>query len=210
LVGGAIGVVLALVSLLPMQGAVEAFLLVSLWVVVTGGLHLDGLGDACDGLMATVSVERRLEIMKDPRAGTWAVVGIGLLLLGKFSGLLDADAPLWPLLIAAPVAGRWAMTAAVYGFGYARSGGLGAAFRDGLGRRQVGIATVSALGIVGVVAWWDVRVLIAVPVSLACAFGLGSWAAKRLGGGLTGDVYGMICEVTELGCVVGVALWAPG
>src|SRR5262249_10936704 len=40
---------------------------VTLWVLVTGGLHLDGLADCCDGLPAAVSPERRLEIMRDPR-----------------------------------------------------------------------------------------------------------------------------------------------
>src|SRR3972149_12177437 len=45
-------------------------LCVALWVWLTGGLHLDGLADCCDGLLNASTPERRLEIMKDPHVGT--------------------------------------------------------------------------------------------------------------------------------------------
>ena len=51
---------------------VAGILTLIVWVSLTGGLHLDGLADCCDGLLASTSVERRLEIMKDPRLGTFA------------------------------------------------------------------------------------------------------------------------------------------
>jgi adenosylcobinamide-GDP ribazoletransferase len=74
-VGLLLGLTLLALSalLLPASAEVRALLLLLVWVVYTGGLHLDGLADACDGLLATTTPERRLEIMKDPRAGSWAV-----------------------------------------------------------------------------------------------------------------------------------------
>src|SRR5512145_165372 len=62
---------------------VAGILTLILWVVLTGGLHLDGLADCCDGLLASTTVERRLEIMKDPRLGTFGVTGLILLLFLK-------------------------------------------------------------------------------------------------------------------------------
>ena len=201
LVGLAIGLLLygaALVTPPPLTG----YVVLLLWVIVTGGLHLDGFGDACDGLLATTTPERRLEIMKDPRTGAWAVVGLVLLLLGKFVAIGQV-APL--LLIVAPVAGRWSMVVAAAGFPYARTAGLGGYFREGLGRRQVIVASVTALLVTGAVAYFDPRALLALIVAPLLVFAGGRWAATRLGGGLTGDVYGGLCELTELifllGCV---------
>ena len=60
---------------------VAGILTLVVWVTLTGGLHLDGLADCCDGLLASTTVERRLEIMKDPRLGTFGGIGLVLTLL---------------------------------------------------------------------------------------------------------------------------------
>ena len=72
------------------------------WVALTGGLHLDGLADCCDGLFASVSAERRLEIMKDPHMGTFGAVGLILVLFLKAATLasLTSDSSLSILLAA--------------------------------------------------------------------------------------------------------------
>src|SRR5262245_48220028 len=76
LVGLALGGILTVVaSIAFLPKDLTAFLVLVAWVALTGGLHLDGLADSCDGLFATVTPERRLEIMRDPRAGSWAVIG---------------------------------------------------------------------------------------------------------------------------------------
>jgi adenosylcobinamide-GDP ribazoletransferase len=197
LVGLVIGVVVfTMMSLRFLPAGLTSFVALVVWVGLTGGLHLDGLADSCDGLLATVTPERRLEIMKDPRAGSWAVVGVVLLLLGKWIALQSAP-PL--LLILPPMAGRWAMTIAAASFPGARTSGLGSYFHEGLGRIQVILATITVL-IVGV--WLGTRSLITLLVALLATLALGRWAARRLGGGLTGDVYGAVCELVELLCLI--------
>ena len=212
LVGLLIGVVLALLAQAPVAPALGAFLLLLVWVGVTGGLHIDGLGDACDGLLATVAPARRLEIMKDPRTGSWAVLGIALLLLGKFAALstLYGHGAAAAALIAAPVAGRWAMVFAAHRFSAARPEGMGALFRAGLGRRELLIASATALAALSAAALLAPQVLVALLLAPLLVVSLGAWAARRLGGGLTGDTYGAICEITELVCLLGVALWPVG
>ena len=205
LVGLFVGAALAALTALPIAVDGRTFFALVAWVVLSGGLHLDGWGDACDGLFATTTPERRLEIMKDPRAGMWAVVGICLLLLGKF-GALRGLSPL--LLIASPVAGRWAMVLAAYAFPAARASGSGAYLRAGLGRTQVITATIFAVLICGALAVVDRRAAIGLAAAPLVALGAGRWAAGRLGGGLTGDVYGALCELTELACLWGAVLWA--
>jgi adenosylcobinamide-GDP ribazoletransferase len=205
LIGAGIGFGLAFlttVTIFPQD--VMAFLALAFWVIVTGGLHLDGFADACDGLFATVPPERRLEIMKDPRAGSWAVIGVALLLLGKFV-LLRHVPP--PLLILAPAYGRMAVVYAMEAHRPARPDGLGAWFRDGLGWPQIALGAAITLGVTALVyAYLPVNILgfgaVLVFVPLACL-----WAARRLGGGLTGDAYGFICELTELAALLALA-WA--
>lgn len=205
LVGLIIGVILALIAQVGgFSVALIALLVLLAWITLTGGLHLDGVGDACDGVLATVEPTRRLEIMKDSRAGSWAVIGLFLLLLGKWIALRDLialDAP-W-LLVLPPVIGRWAMVLAVRMFPYARTEGIGGYFRDGFGAAQVTIATAIMLVIViGAALVYSVLVLIVLVAALIIVRGGGAWIAQRLGGGLTGDVYGALCEITELVCLI--------
>ena len=198
-VGLVIGLLLSAAGLIARQWVsmeIAAFLLLTGWVVLTGGLHLDGFGDACDGLFAAVTPERRLEIMKDSRSGSWAVVGLGLLLLGKWVMLQNLHLS---MLILPPVIGRWAMVIAAYGFPYARETGIGAYFRTGFGRVQVMVASLFAvLIVIAASVSVDVRIILILPVTLLILWVAGRWAAFRLGGGLTGDVYGAICELVEL------------
>ncbi len=201
LVGLAIGVLLAgLASMTFLPPDVRRFITLAVWVGLTGGLHLDGFADSCDGLLATTTPERRLEIMKDPRAGSWAVAGVALLLVGKWAAL-GSIAPAW--LIAAPVVGRWTMALAVYAFPNARPGGMGAHMRVGLGRPQIIAATLAAVIVVMALGW---PALIALGAALGALVLMGRWAAGRLGGGLTGDVYGALCELAELVCLLTLAM----
>jgi adenosylcobinamide-GDP ribazoletransferase len=188
------GVLMGVAEVSPFHGGVTAFLILFIWVFITGGLHLDGFSDSCDGLLATVSPIRRLEIMKDPRTGSWAVIGLILLLLAKWQAIQHI--PL-ELLILPPVMGRWAMVLVVYSIPYGRKEGMGGFFRDGLEIQQVVIATSIAFVIA---VQLDFAVLM---ISVFCFTWLfGKWSASRLGGGITGDVYGATCELVELMCLL--------
>jgi adenosylcobinamide-GDP ribazoletransferase len=170
---------------------VAAALLLALWVVLSGALHLDGLADACDALFAATTRERRLEILRDVHLGTFGAVGVMLLLIVKFAALASATSFV-PILLA-PLLGRWAMVFAAT-FPLARSSGMAAMFRAGLTRRIVFVATMFAalvcacFGAIGVVAFVS---------AFLVALVLARLALNRLGG-LTGDIYGMIGESVEV------------
>lgn len=103
MVGLCIGVLLvALAHVSPFNRDLTAFVILLAWVTLTGGLHLDGFGDCCDGLLASVPAEKRFGIMRDPRAGVWAAAGLTLLLLGKWLALRSVSPEWLPL---APVFG---------------------------------------------------------------------------------------------------------
>jgi len=174
---------------------VAAALLLALWVVSSGALHLDGFADACDALFAATTRERRLEILRDVHLGTFGAVGVMLLLIVKFVALASATS-FMPILIA-PMLGRWAMVFAAT-FPLARSSGMAALFRAGLTRRIVFVATMFAalvcacFSVIGVAAFISAFIVALVLTRLAL---------NRLGG-LTGDIYGMIGESVEVAVVM--------
>ncbi len=170
---------------------VAAALLLALWVVLSGALHLDGLADACDALFAATTGERRLEILRDVHLGTFGAVGVMLLLIVKFAALASATSFV-PILLA-PLLGRWAMVFAAT-FPLARTSGMAVMFRAGLTRRIVFVATIftaltcACFGANGVFAFIGAFLVALVFARLAL---------NRLGG-LTGDIYGMIGESVEV------------
>jgi adenosylcobinamide-GDP ribazoletransferase len=173
---------------------VATALVLAAWVMLTRALHLDGFLDACDGLFGGFTPQDRLRILRDSRVGAFGVTGGVLLLLTKYAALAALPDRLSGLLLA-PVLGRWAMALAIVAFPYAREQGLGRAMKDHATWRQVALATVVALVAAGLLARW------AGLAALALA-GAATWLGARftLGRipGLTGDIYGAICEAVEL------------
>lgn len=172
-----------------------AAILIVIEVALTGALHCDGLMDSADGLFSGRSRERMLEIMKDSRVGANGVVAFVILILLKWSLLLDLlpAAPLAALFVM-PVLGRFAMVIAITRFPYARPEGIGKAFAALAGRKALYIA--AALTVVCVVPWGPAaRAALAVAAVFAVA--AGRYVCARLGG-LTGDIYGAVTELTEV------------
>jgi len=173
---------------------VSAALVLAAWAAATGALHLDGLLDSCDGLFGGRTPEARLRIMRDERAGAFAVVGGVLFLLVKYAGLAalpDRTAA----LVVAPALGRGAMALAVVAYPYARAEGLGRAVKDNAGWRQLALAGGTAL-VTAVVAGRGPGALAFALAVLVVAAGA-AFVLRRLPG-LTGDTYGALCELTEV------------
>ncbi len=184
----------------PLLGAV---LLVAVWKILSGGLHLDGLADAVDGL-AGRDAERRLAIMRDSHLGVFGAVALGLCLL-VFVGALDAvPAPRRPaVLLLAPAVGRLAPLLIGPLFPAATPGeGAGADFLAGLSRWATP-AYVAALWILSatMLGSWGGLVL-----SLALASVL-LWAVFLVSrvGGLTGDALGGAVEIGEMATLTAAA-----
>jgi len=163
------------------------------WVAVTGGLHLDGFVDCCDALVAAFPAPKRLEILRDVHVGTYGLVGAILLLLVKWLAIIKGS---WLSLIIAPVMGRWAMVYVTLFFPYARSTGLGRAFKDEVTWREFFLASAITLAAAfGFARWYG---LVTMAGTWLTAWLLAKWAHRQLGLGVTGDVYGMECEMTEV------------
>ena len=178
-------------------------LLVVAWVVATGGLHLDGLMDSCDGLFGGRDPEHRMAIMRDTHLGSFGVLGGVCVLLLKF-GLLGSlgSASRFDALLLAPVCGRWSLVLAAALFPPARPGGFGATFRAGVTPKRVATALATTAGIAAAIGPAGIVAL------LACCIGtwrMGKAILARIPG-LTGDSYGAIAELNEVLVLLVLAL----
>ncbi len=163
------------------------------WVALTGGLHLDGFGDCCDGLFVSASIERRLEIMKDPRMGAFGVIGLVLVLLLKATTLASLT-PISSLgiLLAASFA-RWCILPAGL-LPLARPSGMGADFVAGFRRSFLWWGAIIPLVLAFLLGIRGIFALLAGLLGMAFIL----WLAKSRIGGVTGDVFGMIVEIVEV------------
>jgi len=165
-------------------------------------LHLDGLADCCDGMLNASSRERRLEIMKDPRLGTFGAIGLVLTILLKVICLYSMPTGLaWVALPLAAGLGRYLLLPAGRQ-PLARPGGMGADFASGLNRTGLLWGALVVALLTGLAGW---RGLLVVLVGLAVSWGVLSLAKARLGG-VTGDVLGLIVEFTELVTLLGFCI----
>ncbi len=192
MLGGALAGVDYVLALLWPAG-VTAALLLAFWVIATGALHLDGFLDCCDGLFGGHTPEARLRIMRDERVGAYAVIGGILLLLVKYACLASLTDRVAALLVA-PTVARWGMALAVVMFPYARAEGLGRDMKEHAGWRQAVLGGITALVVAALTAQW--LGLFAVALAAVVAVGGAVFVLRRIPG-LTGDVYGALCEMIE-------------
>ena len=211
LVGAALGIVAALISLglarMPsMPPVLGALLLVGAGAWVTGGIHLDGLADTADGFGGGRTPEDVLRIMRDPAIGSFGAIALLLVMGAKVAALatlLERHAAA-QVLIAAPTLSRWTIVALGVWLPYARpEGGLGEAVTS----RRDASGLVWATTVTAVVAMMALRVdgLILWACAGVVMVALGHTARRRIHG-VTGDVFGASVELTETTVLVAAVL----
>lgn len=185
---------------------IGASVLLAAWVAVTGALHLDGLADSADAWVGGHGDrDKTLAIMKDPRSGPMAVVTLVLVLLIKFTALVQIlSNGAWALVIVVPVLGRTALVLLFLTTPYVRPQGLGSVLASHLPRRACALAAVFTLlaipVFIGLEAWWLLAVVAGV------FFALRQLMLRRIEG-TTGDTAGALLEITETVVLLAAALW---
>lgn len=159
----------------------------TLWVVVTGALHIDGFSDSVDGFF--VPKEKSLQVMKDSHVGGMGMTFTFVFLALKLSSVIYLEAfYLLPVIL---MLSRFNAVLVIYLFPYI-SQGVGQLLKTELEKKHVIIAFMYALALT-IAFGFSSALLLAIVTALLCA----TLFTKRLGG-LSGDVYGFIIEVTEL------------
>ncbi len=218
LVGAAGGGIFMMASYLGIGIASAALLAMGMQVLLTGALHEDGLADTADGFGGGRSRERKLEIMRDSRIGTYGVVALVLILSLRFTALQDIASNLLSIsdeldeatgqnsaviiaLVAAGALSRAAMAVVWYLLPPARSDGLAA----GSGAVSFGSAVAATViaALIAFAALPGFAFIIACAAAAVLAFAVAALAHWQIRGH-TGDVLGAAQQITEIGVLLAI------
>ncbi|RMB08726.1 adenosylcobinamide-GDP ribazoletransferase [Eilatimonas milleporae] len=204
LVGGLGAAVWAAGAGLGVPALVAAVLAFAATILATGAFHEDGLADTADGLGGGLTVDRKLEIMRDSRIGTYGTVAVVLSLGLRIAALSALPLPLGAAaLVTLACASRGAIVLMLAGLAPARTGGMGAV--AGNPPRAVVVAglILAALPLV----FWPFGMGAGMGVAVIAATACVAWTARRQVGGYTGDLLGAGQQLSECaGWVVLAAL----
>lgn len=200
IIGGIIGLCLGLVSLLIglFSPSITAFLIIVTYLLLVGGLHIDGLGDLFDGIFSARTREKMFTIMEDSHVGAFGVIGLILYFLGMYTGL--SEILLWPMglrltvIIAMPIVSR-SIVLFVMGFcRYAKLSGMGKGLIEATKSWQGVLVFTFATVILGMV---NMTIALAAIITAVILLGIGKRIEVILNG-LTGDVVGAVVEISHV------------
>lgn len=202
-IGGLGGLIYYLLS--PYNLMIASFITLLATIILTGGLHLDGLSDTFDGFFSNRDKEKTVEIMSDSRIGAFGVLSIVLLVLFKYIMILNIAN--LPLVLALSFANSRLVTAWIISTKkISKPKGLGKMFSESNPRNLVllsGIIYCILLSCLGI------RYLVPLILNFLLGQYISHISYKKIDG-LTGDVYGSIIEIGEsisLLSFFGVMLW---
>lgn len=165
-------------------------------LLITGAFHEDGLGDIADAFGGGWTVERRLEILKDSRHGTYGVAAICASIVIRVLALGSLPGPLamFTGAVAAHTMGRVAAVAMAGSMKLATHSGLGADYGRGTTRVRATVSVIVGIAITTLaVGWWSAALTGA---ALVAVVGTGTLARRKIGG-ISGDVLGATEQVAE-------------
>lgn len=203
-VGGVAAAVFAVAEQAGLGGGARGWLAVIAALLITGGLHEDGLADTADGLAFGRDRERKLEIMRDSRIGSYGVLALvaGVSLRASLIGALMTVHAIIALLLAASLS-RSAMAWLMGNTPFARAEGLAANAGAPDSRTLLMclfISIVVATALTGIIP-----ALVLLMVAAAVAYGV-RFLALRHFGGITGDVLGAAQQLTEIALLIALTL----
>ncbi len=211
--------IVARVGSLFFEPYVVTILVICSEVILTGGLHLDGLGDTFDGLYSYRDKDRILEIMKDSRLGTNGLLAIMLVLMlkaGMIYEIVHERELFW--LIIMPTVARWMQVFACYKAKTPREKGMGNLFIGKVTPKMLVISSVLLIGVIlgtigmhevfsgdGYYGYYIAQASLSFLILILFVLGFIRSVYRKIDG-ITGDILGAICELSELGFLMMIHL----
>lgn len=173
-----------------------SLVLVFILIILSGGMHIDGLADSCDALFSSKFKEQMLAIMHEVHKGTFGVLGIIAIVLFKVEllSLIPAQDMALSLLLMT-VLSRYSMSLAIAFFPYARGSGKAKVFFEKKDIKIFLFSTMITLSILAIIPRFINIIILFLVVFLT--FFLSLFVNRRLGG-LTGDILGALSELNEV------------
>lgn len=204
LISLALFIVLKLFSILGFGYITQSAVVVVALIIITGGLHLDGLADTFDAMLSRKNKDQMLNIMRDSHIGAMGVLGLISMILLKINLLFSINFSLMLIsLILMCVLSRYGMVLSIFLFPYARTDGKAKVYIDGITGKIILITTIVTLFIVFL--FWQFKGLLIMAIVSVFSYIFSNAMTNKIGG-ITGDTLGALCEINELVVLFGVAL----
>ncbi|MFA6282342.1 MAG: adenosylcobinamide-GDP ribazoletransferase [Candidatus Omnitrophota bacterium] len=177
------------------KGIILNVILIVALIILTGGMHLDGLSDTFDAIASAKSKDKMLEIMRDPHCGVMGVLSIICIILLKifFLSFVPGAHKIGAIILMC-VFSRWSMVFLIFSFPYARNEGKGKIFSQGINQEILMIATLFAMICAAVI--FKITGFLILALTALVAYTFGKIITKKIGG-ITGDVLGATNELVE-------------
>ncbi|MDD5465124.1 MAG: adenosylcobinamide-GDP ribazoletransferase [Candidatus Omnitrophica bacterium] len=175
--------------------AVNIILVIAL-VILTRGIHLDGLADTTDAFLSGKGKEETLEIMRDPHIGVMGALSLISILILKIGLLSSVSAAVKPAaLMLMCISGRWSAVLSIYLFPYARQEGKAKVFIEGMSLKIFIISAIIVIICAAIVL--NIAGLVVLLIVSGCAYIIGRFICSKIEG-VTGDTLGAVIELTEV------------
>jgi len=186
----------ALLTLLNFPAFSTNIILVVFLILITGGMHLDGLADSSDAFLSAKPKNEMLQIMRDSHIGVMGVLSLICVILLKIGLLSSINTFLkWNALLLVCVLSRWTAVLSIFLFPYARQDGKAKLFIEGMNLK---IFILSSIIVIICAAFiWQVRGLILLLIVTAFVYGSGKLICRKIDG-ITGDTLGATIELSEI------------
>ncbi len=194
IIGIFIGAFLALTVSIPgITGNIKTLLCILVYIAVTGGIHLDGVADSCDGIFSNRPKERVLEIMKDSHIGAFGVIALILYFMSFYIGAVNLD---WKWLLIMPFVGK---TMGYFSAGFSRYAredhGMGYLFIEEIHKLPACLYLVGMSAMAFAILGWTGL------IAVFAAFMGTIWLilkTKKVINGQTGDTIGFVIELSQM------------
>jgi adenosylcobinamide-GDP ribazoletransferase len=185
-----------LLAILGISPAATNIILVILLIILTGGMHLDGLADTADAFLSGKAKKEMLEIMRDSHIGVMGVLALISIILLKVSLLSSLSVAAKPVaLMLMCILSRWSVILIMYLFPYAREEGKAKLFMQGLNLKIFIVSLIAVL--IFSFTLWGINGLLVLLIVASCAYLIGKVISRKIGG-LTGDTLGATIELVEV------------
>lgn len=192
---------------IPVGNTIWGVILTLIPLLITGGIHLDGLLDTADALSSCQPKGRRLDILKDPHTGAFAIITCCMYFLAYFGFASELYGKGIAIVAAGFFLSRCLSGYAVTAFSCAKDSGLAATFADGADKKRAGmVLLLEMLAAAGVMIWYSYPLGgAAVVAALLTVVWYRRMSVEKFGG-ITGDLAGCFLQVCELGMLIAVVV----
>ncbi|WP_368489890.1 adenosylcobinamide-GDP ribazoletransferase [Clostridium sp. BJN0013] len=177
---------------------ISIVIVILMGIILTGALHIDGLGDMCDGFFAFKDKDKIIEVMKDSRIGTYACLAIITDILLKYSFFCFIVPSFSLVIVIVPVIARFSIVFIAFIGKPAKSTGSGNLFIGNIGRWELFLAAfITVITLFFLMNMNFIYVIMLIFAALLMSLLINVFCNRKIGG-LTGDLFGANNEIIEI------------